>query len=71
MQRAGAALPCGAQASHCGGLSYCGARALELHGMWNLLEPGIEPVFPALQGRFLTTGPPEKPMNELRKHHAK
>ena len=28
LQRAGPALPCGARASHCGGLSCCGARAL-------------------------------------------
>ena len=29
--------------------------------MWDLPEPGIEPVSPKLQGRFLTTGPPGKP----------
>ena len=28
--------------------------------MWSLLRPGIEPVSPALAGRFLTTGPPGK-----------
>ena len=28
LQRMGATLPCGAQASHCGGFSCCGARAL-------------------------------------------
>ena len=28
--------------------------------MWNLLLPGIEPVSPALAGRFLTTGLPGK-----------
>ena len=28
LQRAGATLPCGEQASHCGGFSCCGARAL-------------------------------------------
>ena len=28
LRRAGAALPCGARASHCGGFSCCGARAL-------------------------------------------
>ena len=28
--------------------------------MWNLPRPGIEPMSPALAGRFLTTGPPEK-----------
>ena len=29
-----------------------------LHGMWDLPGPGIEPVFPALAGGFLTTAPP-------------
>ena len=28
--------------------------------MWDLLRPGVEPVLPALAGRFLTTGPPGK-----------
>ena len=28
--------------------------------MWNLPGPGVEPVSPALAGRFLTTGPPGK-----------
>ena len=26
----------------------------------NLARPGIKPVFPALQGGFVTTGPPGK-----------
>ena len=39
------------------GLSSCGSQAQWLRGMWNLPEPGIEPMFPALAGRFLTTGP--------------
>ena len=46
-------------------LSSCGARAQFLHGMWNLPRPRIEPVYFALQGGFLTTGPPGKP------HHCK
>ena len=29
--------------------------------MWDLLGPGLEPVSPALAGRFLTTVPPGKP----------
>ena len=29
--------------------------------MWYLSGPGIEPMSLALAGRFLTTGPPEKP----------
>ena len=55
------------------GLSSCGSRALErrlssfgeldqlLCGMWDLPGPGLEPVSPALAGRFLTTVPPGKP----------
>ena len=31
------------------------------HSMWDLPRPGIELVSLALQGRFLPTGPPEKP----------
>ena len=92
LRRAGATLRCGARASHCGGFSCCGARALGarasvvvarglsscgsqalerrlsscgtraslLHGMWDLPGPGLEPVSPALAGRFLTTAPPGK-----------
>ena len=29
--------------------------------MWDLPGPGLEPVSPALAGRFLTTAPPAKP----------
>ena len=32
-------------------------------GSWGLPGAVIEPVSPALQGRFLTTGPPGKPPN--------
>ena len=39
------------------GFSSCGPLAPLSHGMWNLPGPGIEPVSPALAGRFLTTGP--------------
>ena len=42
-------------------LSSCGSRAQLLHGMWDLPRPGLEPVSPALAGRFLTTAPPGKP----------
>ena len=31
--------------------------------MWNLTRPGMEPVFPALAGRFLSTVPPGKSRN--------
>ena len=50
---------CGSQAlEH--SLSSCGARVQLLHGIWDLPGPGLEPVSPALAGRFLTTAPPEK-----------
>ena len=42
-------------------LSSCGVWALLLHGMWDLLGPGLKPVSPALAGGFLTTVPPGKP----------
>ena len=58
---------CGAQASHPGdfslrstgstvrGLHSCGTWAYLLRGMWDLLRSGIEPMSPALAGRFFTT----------------
>ena len=39
-------------------LSNCGSRAQLLCGMWDLPRPGLEPVSPALAGRFSTTAPP-------------
>ena len=42
-------------------LSSCGSQAQSLHGMWDLTRPGLEPVSPALAGRFSTTAPPGKP----------
>ena len=42
-------------------LSSCGSRAQSLRGMWDLPRPGLEPVSPALAGRFSTTAPPAKP----------
>ena len=42
-------------------LSNCGSRASLLRGMWDLPRPGLEPVSPALAGRFSTTAPPGKP----------
>ena len=69
LQRAGAALCCGAQAldvqtsvAAASGLSGCGTWAQPLCGMWDLLGPGIAPVSLALQGGFLTTGPSGKPL---------
>ena len=42
-------------------LSSCGSRAQLLRDMWDLPRPGLEPVSPALAGRFSTTAPPGKP----------
>ena len=42
-------------------LSNCGSRAQLLRGMWDLPRPGLEPVSPALAGRFSTTAQPGKP----------
>ena len=42
-------------------LSSCGSRAQSLRGMWDLPRPGLEPLSPALAGRFSTTAPPGKP----------
>jgi len=30
----------------------------------NLADPGVEPMSPALAGRFITSGPPGKPMGK-------
>ena len=43
-------------------LSNCGSRAQLLHSMWDLPRPGLEPMSPALAGRFSTTAPPGKPL---------
>ena len=74
--RAGATLHCGAQASNCGGFSLlqstgsrrtgfssCGSWVQLLRGMWDLPGPGIESMFPALAGRFLTTVPSSKSLS--------
>ena len=42
-------------------LSSCGSRAQLLCGVRDLPRPGLEPVSPALAGRFSTTAPPGKP----------
>ena len=44
-------------------LSSCGSWAQLLRGMWDVPRPGLEPVSPALAGRFSTTAPPGKPQN--------
>ena len=41
-------------------LSNCGSRGQLLCSMWDLPRPGLEPVCPALAGRFSTTAPPGK-----------
>ena len=41
------------------------AQAQLLRGMWDPPRPGLEPVSPALAGRFLTTAPPGKPSHNL------
>ena len=46
-------------------LSNCGSRAQLLRGTWDPPRPGLEPVCPALAGRFSTTAPPGKPWNIL------
>ena len=46
-------------------LSSCDSRAQLLRGMWDLPRPGLEPVSPALTGRFSTTAPPGKPWSPL------
>ena len=43
-------------------LSNCGSRAQLLRGTWDPPRPGLEPVSPALAGRFSTTVPPGKPL---------
>ena len=51
-------------------LSNCGSRAHLLRGMWDLPRPGLEPVSPALAGRFSTTAPPGKPGRRILNHCA-
>ena len=46
-------------------LSNCGSRAQLLRGMWDLPRPGLEPMSPALAGRFSTTAPPGKPFTHF------
>ena len=42
------------------GFSSSGTQAQLLYSMWDLPGLGIEPMSPALPGRFLSTGPPGK-----------
>ena len=41
-------------------LNSCGTRAYFLLSMWDLPRSGIEPVSPAVAGRFFITEPPGK-----------
>ena len=47
-------------------LSNCGSWARLLHGMWDLPRPGLEPVSPALAGRFSTAVPRGKPRERFK-----
>ena len=66
----------GSRVSHCSDSSCCRAQALGLtgfsscdawtclpHGMWNVPRPDIEPMSPALTGKFLTAIPQGTPIN--------
>ena len=46
-------------------LSNCGSRAQLLRGMWDLPRPGLEPISPALAGRFSTTAPTREALDFL------
>ena len=43
-------------------LSNCGSRSQLLCGMWDLPRLGLEPVSPALAGRFSNTAPQGSPL---------
>ena len=58
-----AASPVAEHRLHTRRLSNCGSRVQLLCGMWDLPRPGLEPVSPALAGRFSTTAPPGKPVH--------
>ena len=49
-------------------LSSCGSWTQLLRGMWDLPRPELEPVSPALAGRFSTTAPPGKPVCVVLSH---
>ena len=51
---------CGLRALGCQ-VSSCGTWAQLLSSMWDLPDPGIKPMSPALAGGLLTTAPPGKP----------
>ena len=41
-----------------------GALPSELPGSWEPSRPEVKPVYPALAGRFLATGPPGKSLRQ-------
>ena len=49
-------------------LSNCGSRAQPLRGTRDPPRPGLEPLSPALAGRFSTTAPPGKPFWKIFNH---
>ena len=51
------------------GFTSCDSWASLLHGMWDHPGSGIEPVSPALAGRFFATESPGKPRTRLRECH--
>ena len=51
-------------------LGNCGSQAQLLRSTWDLPRQGLEPVSPALAGRFSTTAPPRKPLIDLFKESA-
>ena len=61
---AGSSLQCGGSSLWLAGFSSCGRRTYLPCCMWYLsswcMEPMTEPLFPALEGGFFTTGPPGK-----------
>ena len=61
--RASVAAACGLRKCSSWALEHkfsCDRRALLLRGLWDLPRSGIEPVSPALAGRFFATEPPGK-----------
>ena len=58
-------LECPASAAEACGLSSCGALAQVRHDMCNLPRPGIEPVSPALAGRFFPTVLPTRKVPKI------
>ena len=54
--------------SRCAGISSCSTCALVAWSVCSLHGPGIEPIFPALAGRFLSSVPPGKSLAAVSSH---